>query len=136
MSAKKDEVPAPSKSGLLRKLLTAALVIAAFFAAYSLGKLKRASRLDNFAKCLASKPAKMYGAYWCPHCAEQKEMFGASFKFVPYMECGVPGSREESPACKQAGIKNFPTWEFPGGERKEGKLSFQVLSEKSSCPLP
>ncbi|MBS1853482.1 MAG: hypothetical protein JST79_21500 [Acidobacteria bacterium] len=136
MSAKNGEAPVPPKSALLRKLLTAVLVVAAFFGAYSLGKLKRKSRLDNFAKCLAAKPVKMYGAYWCPHCAEQKELFGSSFKFIPYTECGVPGSREESPACKLAGIKNFPTWEFPSGERKEGKLSFQVLSEKSTCPLP
>jgi hypothetical protein len=39
----------------------------------------RNHRYDGFAKCLASKQAKMYGLYWCPHCAEQKEMFGKPF---------------------------------------------------------
>ena len=54
----------------------------------------------------------MYGAYWCPHCADQKEVFGRSFDYVPYIECGIPGSREEAPACNQVGIKHFPTWQF------------------------
>ena len=59
----------------------------------------------------------MYGAYWCPHCAEQKEMFGTSFQYVPYVECGIKGSRDEAPVCAQAGVKHFPTWQFPDGER-------------------
>ncbi len=39
-------------------------------------------RYDGFAKCMASKQVKMYGAYWCPHCVEQKEIFGKSFRYV------------------------------------------------------
>ena len=95
-----------------------------------------ARRLDAFAKCLAAKPAKMYGAYWCPHCADQKEMFESSFQYVPYVECGVPGSRDEAQACKDAGIKHFPTWEFAGGERQEGTLPLQMLGTKTGCSLP
>ena len=34
----------------------------------------------------------MYGLYWCPHCIEQKEMFGAAFHYVPYVECAIKGS--------------------------------------------
>ena len=30
------------------------------------------------AKCLTSKDVKMYGTSWCPHCNNQKEMFGVS----------------------------------------------------------
>jgi len=78
----------------------------------------------------------MYGAYWCPHCAEQKEMFGSSFQYVPYIECGIKGSRDEAPVCAQAGVKHFPTWQFPDGERREGALALQTLSQKSGCPLP
>jgi hypothetical protein len=95
-------------------------------------------RYDNFAKCLKDRHVLMYGAYWCPHCAEQKEKFGASFKYAPYVECGIPGNtRGEQEVCKDAGIKHFPTWQFPPvGERFEGSLSLEDLSDRSGCPLP
>ena len=95
-----------------------------------------AGSLDAFAKCLAANRTKMYGAYWCPHCADQKEMFGSSFQYVPYVECGVPGSRDEGPVCKDAGIKHFPTWQFADGERQEGTLPLQSLGTKTGCGLP
>jgi hypothetical protein len=95
-------------------------------------------RYDGFAKCLKDHHVLMYGAYWCPHCAEQKEKFGASFKYAPYIECGIPGNtRAEQQVCKDAGIKHFPTWQFPPvGERVEQVLSLDDLSERSGCPLP
>lgn len=95
-------------------------------------------RYDAFAKCLKDHHVLMYGAYWCPHCAEQKEKFGASFKYAPYVECGIPGNtRGEQEVCKDAGIKHFPTWQFPPvGERFEGSLSLEDLSDRSGCPLP
>ena len=119
-----------------RKIVTGVLIVAAFAAVIYLGLRKRGNRLDGFAKCLAAKQVKMYGAYWCPHCAEQKEMFEASFQFVPYVECGVPGSREEAASCKDAGIKHFPTWQFADGERREGTQPLQSLSAKTGCNLP
>jgi hypothetical protein len=126
---------APAESST-RKIATVLLIVAAFVLVVYLGVRKRGSRLDAFAKCLASKPAKMYGAYWCPHCADQKEMFESSFQYVPYVECGVPGSHDEAQVCKDAGIKHFPTWEFAGGERQEGTLALQALGAKAGCSLP
>jgi hypothetical protein len=127
---------APPKSSSARKIVTALLIVAAFVVVIYLGLRKRGSRLDAFAKCLASKPTKMYGAYWCPHCADQKELFESSFRYVPYVECGVPGSRDEAQVCKDAGIKHFPTWEFAGGERQEGTMALQALAAKTGCSLP
>jgi len=115
--------------------MIAALIAAAFAGAYYLGLRTRARRADGFAKCLAAKQAKMYGAFWCSHCAEQKELFGASFQYVPYVECGIPGSRTEAPQCLQAGVKRFPTWQFADGERREGTLPLPALSEKTGCSL-
>ena len=57
----------------------------------------------------------MYGLYWCPHCIEQKEMFGAAFHYVPYVECAIKGSSEMAPECKVAGVKLFPSWQFGDG---------------------
>ena len=120
----------------LRKVLTVLLIVAAFAAAYYLGQRKRVRRLDSFAQCLSAKQARMYGLSWCPHCAEQREMFGPSFQYISYVECGIKGSRDEEASCVQAGIKHFPTWEFASGWRQEGTLSLQLLGEKTGCSLP
>jgi hypothetical protein len=127
---------APATSLFGNKILTALLIIAAFGVVIFLGVRKRGHRLDAFAQCLAAKPAKMYGAYWCPHCADQKAMFESSFHYVPYVECGIPGSRDEAQICKDAGIKHFPTWEFAGAERLEGTQTLQFLGTKTGCSLP
>jgi hypothetical protein len=133
--SKKREEEAQPKS-LRRKIVTAVLIVAAFAAVIYLALRKRGSRFDTFAKCVASKQARMYGAYWCPHCLEQKEMFESSFQYVPYVECGVPGSRDEAAACKDAGIKHFPTWQFADGERREGTQPLPALGAKTGCDLP
>ena len=38
--------------------------------------------------------AKMYGAFWCSHCQEQKQAFGAEAqRDLPYVECFPQGFR-------------------------------------------
>jgi len=118
-----------------RMILIVLLIVAAGGVAIYLVKRTRVSRLDAFAQCLAARQVKMYGLYWCTHCEEQKEMFGSAFQYVPYIECGIKGSRAEQPSCKQDGVKNFPTWQF-ATERHEGVLRLESLSEKSGCSLP
>src|SRR2546425_8931800 len=118
-----------------RMIVIAALILAAGALAVYLWKRPRVSRLDGFAKCLAARQVKMYGLYWCTHCEEQKEMFGSAFQYVPYIECGTKGVRTEQPNCVQAGVKNFPTWQF-ATERHEGVLRLETLSEKTGCSLP
>jgi len=97
---------------------------------------KPVSTLDGFAKCVSRAGAKMYGAWWCPHCADQKEMFGYAFQYVNYVECSPPGQRTENDTCKHAGIKNFPTWQFADGSRAEGALHLQAIGEKTGCRMP
>lgn len=59
--------------------------------------------------------AKMYGAYWCPHCLEQKEMFGqAAFSKVTYIECAPDGQNAQPQVCQAKGIEGYPTWEING----------------------
>jgi hypothetical protein len=79
----------------------------------------------------------MYGAYWCPHCADQKAMFSASFEYVPYIECGIQGDTSKiQQVCSDAAIKHFPTWQFPPmGERVEGAIPLEDLSLRTGCPL-
>jgi hypothetical protein len=103
--------------------------------AYGLGWYHRNHRYDGLAQCMAAKQVKMYGAYWCSHCADQKEILGRPYRFV-YEECGVPGSHEEQKKCSDLGVKLFPTWRFSDGTLTPGVFSAQDLSLRSGCSLP
>jgi hypothetical protein len=129
--------PARRDPAFLRKVIIGVAIVAAFGAAYYFGYQRRAHRYDAFARCLTEKGVKMYGAYWCPHCSDQKKLFDASFQFAPYIECGVPGNTAKmQQVCTDAAIKHFPTWQFPPvGERIEGEMPLEDLSMKTGCPL-
>ena len=136
-SDKREEELAP-KSGprFLWIGVVLIVVVIAWGAYYFLYYRKPVSTLDSFARCLKAKGAKMYGAWWCPHCADQKEMFGFGFQYVNYVECSPEGQRTINDVCKQAGIKNFPTWQFPDNSRTEGTQPLAVLGQKTGCRLP
>ena len=131
-----ERAGASGNSEKVRKYLTWGAVLIVLAGAYFVAWYCRNHRHDSFAKCLAAKDAKMYGLYWCPHCIEQKEMFGASFRYVPYVECAIQGSHELAPECKIAGVKLFPSWQFGMEQPKEGVLSLEALSDKTGCSLP
>lgn len=94
-----------------------------------------AGKYDDFAECLTNSGVKMYGAYWCPHCTEQKNMFGKSWSKINYIECSLPNMAGTTQFCVDAEIAKYPTWEFSDGSRIEGVLSFQVLSSRTDCSL-
>jgi hypothetical protein len=114
----------------------AGVVVVGAWVGYDFFYYRKVSTLDDFAQCLKAKGAKMYGAWWCPHCAEQKEMFGFAFQYVNYTECSPEGQRTMNETCKQAGIKGYPTWQFADGSRIESPQPLNVLSEKTGCKLP
>jgi hypothetical protein len=118
------------------KVLTWGAILLLIAAAYYAGWYHKNHKYDAFAQCLTAQQAKMYGLYWCPHCLEQKEMFGAAFRYVNYQECAVKGSAEMVSACKAAGVKLFPSWQFGTNPPKEGVLSLDALSDKTGCRLP
>jgi hypothetical protein len=92
---------------------------------------------DKFAQCLKQKGATMYGDFRCPHCAEQKKMFGDSFQYVNYVECGIKGKPPsvQTQACRDLQIKHYPTWILPN-DRLEGPQPLQKLGEETGCKLP
>jgi thiol-disulfide isomerase/thioredoxin len=83
----------------------------------------------QLAKYLAKKDVKIYGAYWCPHCYEQKQLFGKeAWAIVKQVECADDAQTNPQPkVCKKAGIKGFPTWKVKGklepGVKKLAELS-------------
>lgn len=92
-------------------------------------------KYDAFAQCLNDKGAVMYGAFWCSHCAEQKKLFGASFKNVKYIECSTSDGKSQTQVCDAAGIQSYPTWKFGDGSVQGGVLSLQQLASKTECAL-
>ena len=91
----------------------------------------------GFAQCLTNKNVTMYGAYWCPHCANQKKLFGTQgFEKVKYVECAVGGPSAQPVLCTEKKIEGYPTWIFPDGSRLQGEISLEELSKKGVCSLP
>lgn len=91
---------------------------------------------DSFATCIKDSGATFYGAFWCPHCREQKTMFGSSAKLLPYVECSTPDGQSQLAVCKDKGVSSYPTWDFANGERVNGSIELSDLAEKTGCPLP
>ena len=92
--------------------------------------------LDGFATCLSNSGAKFYGAFWCPHCAAQKKLFGKSVSLLPYVECSTPDGKEQTDVCKEKGIEGYPTWIFADGSKLTGEIPLADLASKTSCTLP
>ncbi|HEY9704725.1 MAG TPA: peptidylprolyl isomerase, partial [Allocoleopsis sp.] len=92
--------------------------------------------LDDFAKCLTEKGVKMYGAYWCPHCNNQKEAFASSWQYVTYVECAVEGQPQvQTQECSDAEISGYPTW-IVNGRQYAGEQTLSRLGQLSGCSLP
>lgn len=115
-------------------LAVAAVAVVALLAiGVNVGKSSGVS--SSFAQCLTDQGVKMFGAYWCPHCAEQKRIFGSSFGKISYVECSLPEMAGTTQACIDAGIESYPTWEFGDDSRISGVLSLEFLSQKTGCSL-
>lgn len=90
---------------------------------------------DALATCIKDSGATFFGAFWCPHCQEQKAMFGKSVSLLPYTECSMPDGKSQRPECTDEGITTYPTWEFADGSRITGTQSLATLAEKTGCSL-
>lgn len=90
---------------------------------------------EGLAKHLASSGAKFYGAWWCPHCQEQKRLFGAAARHLPYVECDARSPEAKPEECRQAGVRAFPTW-IIYGRKYEGTLPLEELARLSGYPPP
>jgi uncharacterized membrane protein/glutaredoxin len=89
------------------------------------------------AKHLTSRGIKMYGAWWCPHCHEQKQLFGKeAAQQLTYVECASPDDpRQQVATCQQAAIGSYPTWEI-NGEKSPGLKSLEELANLSGYEGP
>ncbi|MFB6291176.1 MAG: glutaredoxin family protein [Candidatus Bipolaricaulia bacterium] len=88
------------------------------------------SSAAQLAVCLSDQGVTMYGLPTCPHCQEQKDKFGDSFKHVNYVNCSK--NREK---CLNKGIKTVPTW-IIDGKKVVGVQELEELAEKTGCKYP
>jgi thiol-disulfide isomerase/thioredoxin len=93
-------------------------------------------KYDSFAECIKAGGATFYGAFWCPHCQNEKKLFGDAEKFLPYVECSTPDGTAQLQVCKDASIQSYPTWVFKDGSRQTGEVPLAQLAEKTGCALP
>lgn len=123
-----------NKKTLVLTLASAVVIILASI--FLVKNSNKPSKYDGFASCLGEKGAKFYGAFWCPHCRSQKDLFGKSAKNLPYIECSTPDGNSQLKVCTEATIESYPTWVFGDGSKENGELTLEKLAEKTSCKLP
>jgi uncharacterized membrane protein/glutaredoxin len=87
------------------------------------------------AEHLAENDVVFYGASWCPHCQQQKALFGASAARLPYVECSLGGpSAPQAAACRNAGVRSYPTWVIDGRAYVGEVLTLAQLADASGFP--
>ena len=86
----------------------------------------------KFAKFLNQNNIVMYSAYWCPHCHDQKQLFGKeAVNELKVVECAKDGKDSEFELCQTKGISGFPSWEI-NGEIISGTRDLNELATKTN----
>ncbi len=124
---------APARLTVLGGLVAAATT--AFALAVFIDVTPASPYQEALARHLADTGARMYGAYWCPHCQEQKTLFGAAAARLPYVECDARGAGARPDLCAIEGVRVYPTWTI-GGVRREGTLSLDELARLAGFTPP
>ena len=99
------------------------------------GEGEAAPDLVAFAKALRDSGTQMFGAYWCPHCLAQKQLFQDGAQFLPYVEV-TDSARNPNSVAISEGITQYPTWEFPDGSRLTGEQTLATLATKAGVAIP
>ncbi|WP_026082462.1 vitamin K epoxide reductase family protein [Mastigocladopsis repens] len=90
----------------------------------------------QLARHLTKIGAKEYIAWWCPHCHEQKQLFGKeAYQEIKKIECDPQGKDAQPDLCKAAGIQGYPTWEI-NGQLYPNVQSLEKLAQVSSYQGP
>jgi len=93
---------------------------------------KSSTQAIELAKALKEKGVTMYGAYWCPHCSRQKEIFGAeAWSVMNYVECSPKGyGYKGQKICKD--IDGYPTFRDKNGRgvNISGERPLEVLAQQ------
>jgi uncharacterized membrane protein len=107
-------------------------------------KAPSSSRALAIGKRLQALDAKMYGAYWCSHCNNQKQELGVQVakeeKMFAYVECDKQGVDSQYSTCKalKDKVPGYPTWEIAGkyypGEKSLEELESLLDTAEGGVP--
>mmetsp|Transcript_22526 Transcript_22526/g.55829 ORF Transcript_22526/g.55829 Transcript_22526/m.55829 type:complete len:215 (-) Transcript_22526:55-699(-) len=93
---------------------------------------KSSAQAIELAKVLKEKGVTMYGAYWCPHCSRQKELFGTeAWSIMNYVECSPKGyGFQGQKMCK--GVDGYPTFKDKTGRivNVSGERPLEFLAQQ------
>ncbi len=87
----------------------------------------RAASNISMAQCLTEKGVVMYGLDTCEECRNQKNMFGADFEKIKYVNCNFHLNE-----CRSKGITVYPVWSY-GNKVLVGLQSTESLSALTGC---
>ena len=88
------------------------------------------------AEHLTASGAKLYTAYWCPHCHDQKELFGRqATEKLTVIECAPDGRNSQRELCEAKKIEGYPSWEI-NGQLDSGVKPLAKLAEASGYQGP
>ena len=125
-TSRSQQIPLFTRFAIIQKIALSLIVISLLVIA---GCSPQTKVPDSFAQCLSEKGAIMYGTEWCPHCKNQKALFGSAFQYVNYVDCDL--NRD---ACIKAGVEGFPTWVIDGNNYP-GEQPLARLASLSGCEL-
>lgn len=88
-------------------------------------------QLQALAEHLDEQDVRYYGAFWCPACQEQNELFGTSYERLPYVECTPDGrGGPTAMACIEENITEYPTWVIDG-QHHRGIMQPEELADRT-----
>lgn len=113
--------PQVPESQVPRKIQEKVIVVETSSSASEIGLAKHLTKIN----------AKMYSAYWCPHCQAQLAMFGKeASQLLDLTECDSDGKNAKPALCKKIKVKGYPTWIIKN-RRYEGTQSLTALANAS-----
>lgn len=81
------------------------------------------------AECMTENGWRMYGTQTCPHCRNQKAMFGKGFDEIDYIDCQFDAQK-----CTVAGITGVPVWRgAEEGQELRGTQQLSALAASAGC---
>lgn len=88
------------------------------------------------ARHLKQVGVKEYVAYWCPHCYEQKQLFGKeAYDELNHIECAKDGPNAQTQACIDAEVQAFPSWQI-NGQLTSGIKTLEELADATGYQGP
>lgn len=84
---------------------------------------------QSLALCLTQKGVIMYGTERCPHCQNQKKLFGSAFATIRYVDCDLHGDQ-----CDAANVQGYPT-RVGLGIISPGQQSLSDIAQTFACNI-